>query len=73
MDFDPLCRFLYFCGQLVIVAIIMIDSSKTRKLLAGVDVQSPYVIERCGNRVGGIVFFLGTDFPGIALRIGRIV
>ena len=39
MGFDP------FCGQSV-VAVIMIDGSKTRKSLGGVEVQSPYVIER---------------------------
>ena len=38
--------FCIFCGQLVVV-VIMFDSSKTRKLLVGVEVQSPYVIERC--------------------------
>ena len=32
-----------------VVDIIMIDSSKTRKSLAGVDVQSPHVIERHSN------------------------
>ena len=48
MDFDPLYQFLYFCGQSV-VAIIMIDDSKTCKSLAGVEVQSLTVIESCGN------------------------
>ena len=47
-DFDPLCRFLYFCGQPV-VAVIMIDSSKIHKVLVGVEVQSPYVVERCSK------------------------
>ena len=45
MDFGPLCRFLYFCGQLV-VAVIMIDGSKTRKSLVWVEVQSPHATER---------------------------
>ena len=45
MDIDPLCWFLFFCGQPVVVVLI-IDSSKTRKSLVGVEVQSPYVIER---------------------------
>ena len=45
VDFNLLCQFLYFCSQLV-VAEIMIDSSKTHKSLVGVEVQSPYVIER---------------------------
>ena len=36
--------FCIFCGQQV-VTVIMIDSSKTRKSLAGVEVQSLYVIE----------------------------
>ena len=44
-DLDPLCRFLYFCGQSV-VAVIMIDSSKKCNSLVGVEVQSLYVIER---------------------------
>ena len=44
-DFNPLCSFLYFCGQWVIT-VIMIDDSKTRKSLAGVEVQRPYVIEK---------------------------
>ena len=52
MDFDPLCRFLYFCGQSV-VSVIMIDGSKKHKSLAGVEVQSPYVIERRSNREKG--------------------
>ena len=39
---------IHFCGQLV-VAIIMIDSSKTHKPLVGVEVQSLYVIERCSD------------------------
>ena len=47
-DSDPLCWFLYFCGQPV-VALIMIDSSKIRKTLVGVEVQSLYVIERCSK------------------------
>ena len=34
MDFDPLCRLLYFCGLLV-VAVIVSDKSKTRKSLVG--------------------------------------
>ena len=36
--------FFIFCGQSV-VAVIMIDGSKTRKLLLEVEVPSPYVIE----------------------------
>ena len=47
-DFNPLCRFLYFCGQPV-VALIMIDSSKTRKSFSGVEVQSLSVIKRCSK------------------------
>ena len=43
--FRSICRFLYFCGQSV-VAVVMIDSSKKRISLVGVEVQSPYVIER---------------------------
>ena len=42
-----------FSGQLL-VAVIMIDGSKIRKSLAGVEVQSPYVIERRSNGVAGI-------------------
>ena len=49
MDFDPLCRFLYICGQSV-VALIMIDSSKKRISLVGVEVKSPYVIEKRSKR-----------------------
>ena len=45
MEFDALCRFLYFCGQSV-VAVIMIDGSKTDKSLVTVEVQRPFVIER---------------------------
>ena len=48
MDFDPLCRFPYFCSQPV-VAVNMIDSSKTHKSLVGVAVQSVFVIERCSK------------------------
>ena len=40
--------FCIFCGQSV-VAIIMIDGSKTRTWLVGVKVQSLYVIERHRN------------------------
>ena len=47
-DFDPLCRFLYFCGQPVIT-LIMIDSSKACKLLVRVEVQRLYAIERRSN------------------------
>ena len=43
--FRSICWFLYFCGQSV-VAVIMIDSSKKRNSLVGVEVLSPYVIER---------------------------
>ena len=32
-----------------VVTVIMMDSSKTHKSLAGVDLQSPYVIERHSN------------------------
>ena len=46
--FRSICRFLYFCGQSV-VAVIMIDSSKKRNSLVGVEVLSPYVIERRSN------------------------
>ena len=46
--FRSICRFLYFCGQPV-VAVIMIDSSKKRNSLVGVEVLSPYVIERRSN------------------------
>ena len=42
--------FCIFCGQLV-VSVIMIDGSKIHKSLAGVVVQSPYVIERRSNDV----------------------
>ena len=38
--------FCILCIQLVVIAIIMIDSSTIRKLLVGVEVQSPYIIER---------------------------
>ena len=37
--------FCIFCGR-SFVAVIMIDGSKIHKSLAGVEVQSPYVIER---------------------------
>ena len=50
-NFDPLCPFLYFCGKSV-VAVIMIDSGKKRNSLVGVEVQSPYVIERRSNIAG---------------------
>ena len=43
--------FFIFCGPPV-VAVTMIDSSKTRKSLAGVEVQSSYVIERRSKLVG---------------------
>ena len=49
-----LVGFCIFCGQLV-VAVIMIDGSKTCKLLVIVEVQSPYVIERHSNT--STVFF----------------
>ena len=52
MDFDLLCQFLYFCGQSV-VTVVMIDSSKTRNSLVGVEAQSLHVIERRSK----IVFF----------------
>ena len=45
MDFDPLCRFLYFCGQPV-VAVILIEGSKTSKLLLEVELPSLYAIEK---------------------------
>ena len=35
--------------RLVVVALIMIDSSRTRNSLVGVKVQSLHVIERCSN------------------------
>ena len=47
--------FCIFCGQSV-VAMIMIDGSKTRKSLVGVEVQCPYVIER--RRKGVFVYLL---------------
>ena len=40
-DFDPLCRFLYFCGRRV----IMIDGSKTHKSLAGVEVRLLFLLQ----------------------------
>ena len=48
--FRSICRFLYFCGQPV-VAVIMIDSCKKRNSLVGVEVLSPYVIERCSKQI----------------------
>ena len=48
VDFDPLCRFLYFCGQPV-VAVIVIDDNKKRKSLLEFEVPNPYVIERRSN------------------------
>ena len=53
VDFDPLCQFLYFCGEPV-VAIVMIDSSRTRKSLVWVEVQSPYVIGRCSREIRSV-------------------
>ena len=50
MDFDPLSRLLYFSDQSV-VAEIVIDGSKMRKSLTGVEVQGLYVIERCSNLI----------------------
>ena len=50
-DFNPLCWFLYFHSRPVFAG-IMINGSKVRKLLVGVEVQSPYVIGRCCKRVG---------------------
>ena len=44
MDFDPVCQFLYFCGQLV-VSVIMLDGSKTRKSLAGLTFRVPMLFE----------------------------
>ena len=41
-DFDPLCWFLHFCGQPVVAL-------KIRQTLVGVEVQSPYLIERCSK------------------------
>ena len=46
VDFDPFCQFLYFCG-LPVVAVIIIDSGKTRKSLVGVEGQSSCVLEKC--------------------------
>ena len=47
-DWQILIHFVGFCifRSLPVFAIIMIDNSKTCKLLVGVEVQRPYVIER---------------------------
>ena len=65
-DFDPICRFLYFCSQLV-VAGIMIDGSKIRKsfntAVAGVEVQSLFAIERRSNSLA----YTGDPFVRVLL------
>ena len=48
-----LVGFCIFCGQSV-VSVIMIDGSKTRKSLDGVEVQSLYVTERRSNEDANI-------------------
>ena len=43
-------EFCIFYGQSV-VSVIMIDGSKTRKSLVGVEFQSPYATERRSNKL----------------------
>ena len=62
--FHPPYRFLYFlrstgCRR------NLIDSSKTRKSLVGVEVRSPYVIERRSNMTGS-----GTNILSFCLFSG---
>ena len=60
----------FFCGQPVAV-ILIIDSSKTRKSLAGVEVQSPYVIERHSKQQA--CYLLIQPNPVIADTVGTSV
>ena len=57
-----------FCGQSVVV-VIMIDGRKTRNSLVGVEVQSPYVIERHSNifqyAAPGCFPFVRTGWPDL--------
>ena len=53
-----------FCSQVVVVVIIF-DSSKTRKLVVGVEVQSLFVIESCSKR---LLKMLHVNFGQLALR-----
>ena len=42
---------LYFCGQLVVSVILTSRSKTCKSFQVGVEVQSPYIIERCSTNV----------------------